>query len=231
MRWRRGAVASMNRVMKMATRPPAVMPFCQQPAREIGQQVGEYQAVLAADADPEGDACDEPLAVVDAALHDLRHAADEAHGQHHRQIGHGDGAGYGQDRRRPAWAGTPARPGGPRPRLPRRAGRDPRQLDGGDADPDGLGGHDAGDAGQQLADAVGGHRPLHRPVVHRPRPPPRHPLDGDGPGDGLDGPDDGHEHEGGKQPPRTPAPDRARRPATPPAAGRSTAPPVTRPGS
>ena len=61
MRCRRGAVSSMNRVMKMAVRPPAVMPLLQQAAREVGQQVGEYQAVLAADADPERVARDEPL--------------------------------------------------------------------------------------------------------------------------------------------------------------------------
>ena len=67
------------------------------------------------------------------------------------------------------------------------------------ADRDGLRRHDRREAGQQLADAVRGHRTLHGAVVHGARPAPGYALDGARAGDRLDGPNEGHEHEGGKQ--------------------------------
>ena len=74
-RERRGAVISRKSVMRMATRPPAVMPFCSKPPATPERNPGEYHVVLAARADPERNPGHQPLAMVDAALHDLGHAA------------------------------------------------------------------------------------------------------------------------------------------------------------
>ena len=57
------------------------------------------------------------------------------------------------------------------------------------------------EARKQVPDSVRGHRPLHGPEVHRPGPAPRHPLDRDRVAEGLDGADQGHEHEGRKERP------------------------------
>ena len=63
----------------------------------------------------------------------------------------------------------------------------------------GLGWACAGEAGQQLADAPA--RGTAPAKAGSPRPVrARHALDGDGGGDGLDGADQGHDHEGGKKP-------------------------------
>ena len=162
--------------------------------------VREDHLVLESHSNPEGGSRDRRLAVVHPALHDDPHPEHEQEGEQDRDVGRGHGArdrqqerGHlGQERRR--------REHDPDPHADAARG-DAGQLGDRDARRVGRVRHRAGEAGEQVAGAVRGHRALHRPEVHRARLAPGDPLDGDGVADRFGGADQGHEDERRKQSP------------------------------
>ena len=162
--------------------------------------IGKDDAVLEADPDPEREPRHQALAVVEAVLHHHPHAEHEEQREKHGDVGGRDrprnredrGEHLGQERGREE-DGPDRDPDAPR--------RDPGEL--GDRDAGRVGGVGDGprEAGQQVPHPVRRHRPLHGPEVHRARPAPRHALNRDGVAEGLDGADQGHEHECGQEPP------------------------------
>ena len=79
--------------------------------------------------------------------------------------------------------------------------RDPGQLRDRNAGRTGRVRNRAGESRQQVSHPVRGHRALHGAEVHRAGSAPGHALDGDRVPQGLDGPDQGHEHERGEKSP------------------------------
>ena len=80
----------------MTASPPAVTPVAQQTAREFRDMLGKHQVALEADADPERDADNQAVSVVDPVLDGHLHADGEERRQQHAEIGREHGTRYRQ---------------------------------------------------------------------------------------------------------------------------------------
>ena len=166
----------------------------------FAQQFGEDDAVLEPDTDPEGDAGDGGLAVVEAVLDDDPQTLDEKQGDEDAHVGGGHGrrdgdeegrclGEEGQDDKNDADHNADA------------TGGDAGDLGEGDARGVGGVGQRAGEAGQEVAHAVGVEGALNDTVVGGSGTAAGNALDGDAVADGLDGADEGDDDEGGQEGP------------------------------
>ena len=85
-RARRGAVNSRNRDRRIATKPPAVMPFCSSPPAK-SEKYSENITPFWKHAGPERKAGHQSIAIVDSVLDDHLHPDHEQHRHEHRDIG------------------------------------------------------------------------------------------------------------------------------------------------
>ena len=174
--------------------PPAAMPLSTTPRDQSGRWSGKDDAELEAHAHPEGDADDEAALVAEPAGGDQPHPLAEQ--QHHEDedVRPGDGAGHDlqQGRQLGQEGGEDEDDAAPQGHPPRR---DAGQVGDGDAGRVGGVGHRAGEAGEQVAHAVGVQRPLDDLEVDRHRGAVRDPLYRDGVAVGLYGADDGDDDE------------------------------------
>ena len=188
----------------MTASPPAVTPLRKRPPANSETLSGKHHVVLEADADPERDADDQAVAVVDPVMDGHLHTYGEERRQQHAEIGREHGAGYrqhhgkqlGQERDR-----NEDRPG----RYADAAGAHPGELGHRRTHRRGRIRRGASETGEQVAQPVHSDRALHRSEIHRPRPAPGDALDGDGTADGTDGGDHGHQQESREKRPKGPS--------------------------
>ena len=166
----------------------------------FAEGVGENRLVLETRPDPEPQPGHRRLAVIDPVLDDDPHPLNEQQGEQHGEVGGGHGIGNGQGKRRQLGHERQDRQDDADvyPDVP---GGHPGHLGQGNARRVGRVGHRARDPGQQVAHPVGGDRTLHGAEIDRPLVPPGDALNGHRVADGLNGPDQGHEHERRQQRP------------------------------
>ena len=153
---------------KKGGQPPRRHAVLQQPARDVGEELGKNHAVLKADPDPERHAGDHAVAIVETVLEQDPHAHHEENREEDADIRSGNRIRYRQDDRDQLGAegeGDENRTGGDS----NRARADAGQL--GNRDACGVCGiRDRADAArQEIAHAVGGNGALNRAEVHGPR--------------------------------------------------------------
>ena len=153
--------------------------------QERGQPFRRYRSTLKPGPDPEGHAHDGRLAIVHAVLHDDSGAEHEEHGDDHHGVGADHRIRNDEQQRRHLREKGQRTEDDPDAHA-HTARRDPRDLDDGDAARIRRVGHRGEESGEEVAQAVGGHGPLDRPIVRGPWFPPGDALDGDRVPDGLD---------------------------------------------